>query len=364
VIFLFICSAFSLKIAEKSAMLTKMAQDDVTTRISALDAKLSSLMGQLTQVTGSTSKYDSNGVNLWNYMYKDSLIYQDVFNAYNSQIFTKKGSPSSWDDTSYASNPWNNRKIIRNGIGYQSNGNGMLVSVPAGYDVLWIRCLSDRWTVFRVMPDSGGNPEVYVCGLRALNEISPDGAAPDTMWNVHQWMPIPLRAAGSYWVYGEATGDNWFSGIAFGKNLWGHAKNSAKAYQLKVNGGDAVIWNSDNWNSDQLAMFTAGSNFEVRVPVVNNGKDKIVYIVEHNNNWTGTQHGKVTINDQEVERFRTSYNNPFAVHHNSKLYNRYMATRIPAGLIQAGDAFVRLRIDMTISNHHIHFREIGTHDYF
>jgi len=40
-----------------------------------------------------------------------------------------------------------------------------------------------------------------------------------------------------------------------------------------------------------------------------------------------------------------------------------MATKIPASLIGQTDKFVRLKIDMTGSNHHIHFREIGTHDY-
>jgi len=77
----------------------------------------------------------------------------------------------------------------------------------------------------------------------------------------------------------------------------------------------------------------------------------------------GTQHGNVFINGQPVERFRTTYSNPFATHWNSKIYERYMATRIPANLIQATDKFVRLKIDMTNSNNHIHFREIGTHDY-
>jgi len=94
------------------------------------------------------------------------------------------------------------------------------------------------------------------------------------------------------------------------------------------------------------------------------GKDKIIYIVEHNNNWTGTMHGSVFINGTQIERFRTSYTNPFAIHHNSKFYQRYMATRIPASLIGPNDKFCKLKIDMTASNHNIYFREIGTHDYF
>jgi hypothetical protein len=70
------------------------------------------------------------------------------------------------------------------------------------------------------------------------------------------------------------------------------------------------------------------------VPVVPSGKDKIVYIIEHNNNWVGVMHGDVQINGNKAERFRTSWtNNPFATHFNSKQYSRYLGTRVPADWI-------------------------------
>jgi hypothetical protein len=75
--------------------------------------------------------------------------------------------------------------------------------------------------------------------------------------------------------------------------------------------------------------------------------DKIIYIAEHNDTWDGAQHGDVFINGVKIERFRTSYNNnPFAAHY-SKLYSRYLATRIPAYLIKPTDNFITLKIDMT-----------------
>jgi hypothetical protein len=43
----------------------------------------------------------------------------------------------------------------------------------------------------------------------------------------------------------------WISGIAFGKNLWNHASNSAFAYEKAMNGGDQtestenMYWNGD-----------------------------------------------------------------------------------------------------------------------
>jgi len=201
-------------------------------------------------------------------------------------------------------------------------------------------------------------------GYRKLNSIAPDGGCTDAFWDVHHWVAIPLRGEGSYNVYSDKYSDDWISGIAFSKNLWNHAYNSAVAYYWGLNPGTGVpSWSTENWNNDNLAYFPLNTNIEVLVPVMPTGGDKIVYIVEHNNNWMGTQHGNVFINGQPVERFRTTYSNPFATHWNSKIYERYMATRIPANLIQATDKFVRLKIDMTNSNNHIHFREIGTHDY-
>jgi hypothetical protein len=373
VIYLFLSSIYSLDLAGKTEVLTVSAQDDQTNRISALEAKLSALTTQLGGISGQ-SKFTSDGVDLKDYMYKDALIYQDIFNAYNSNIFVKVGNPVGWDETSYVSNPWNLRHILKIGGGFNSNGNGIKINIPQGYDTIWLRVLDDRWHTFRVAPtiddtqtDFSTNTviERYATGFRNLNSISPDGAAPDSQWNVHHWMPFPVRNnARSYTVHSDVNSDDWISGIAFGKNIWNHSYNSGVAYLWKINGGDAIGWGGENWNSDHLAYFTAGSNFEVYVPVIYSGKDKMVYLVEHNNNWTGTQHTNVFVNSQQVERFRTSWRNPFAQHHNSKLYCRYMATRIPASMIQPGDKFIRVRVDMTMNNNqNIHFREMGTHDY-
>jgi hypothetical protein len=99
------------------------------------------------------------------------------------------------------------------------------------------------------------------------------------------------------------------------------------------------------------------------VPVVPSGNDKLVYIIEYNNNWVGTQHTSVTANGTAIERFKTTYSNPFATHNNSKQYCRYIAARIPSNLIKPTDTFVTLSINMSDNDNIIFFREIGTHDY-
>ena len=38
-----------------------------------------------------------------------------------------------------------------------------------------------------------------------------------------------------------------------------------------------------------------------------NNKDKLLYIVDHNDNWIGIQHTSVKVNGVLIEKFRTSY---------------------------------------------------------
>ena len=60
---------------------------------------------------------------------------------------------------------------------------------------------------------------------------------------------MPLRKSGKYMLY--CGGDDcWISGIAFTSNLWNHAKNSAYAYYLALNGGTKITWNTHDWNRD------------------------------------------------------------------------------------------------------------------
>jgi len=182
----------------------------------------------------------------------------------------------------------------------------------------------------------------------------------------HQWLPIPARGAGRLALISKPNTDKefWISGLAFSKNPWAHAVQSAVGYHWAVNGGNATGWEKDghNWNSDLLAKIDPRTKWVLRVPVAPSGRDKLLYLIEHNSNWNGTMHTAITVEGQPVERFMATYDNPFSRHWNSKLYERYIAARIPNQVIPANARYLNVVIDMTKQDSQINFREIGTHD--
>jgi hypothetical protein len=190
-----------------------------------------------------------------NHMYKDSLIYQNIVNAYNTGIVVKSGDPYGWDETTYRTNLWNGRVMMCFGWGSPPNDfTGMKTTIPQGYDVLWIRANSDNnlWFVYKIayLDDSKEILPKFATGLRGLVEISPEGGAPDSYNKLHLWTPIPVPRPGSILIQSNFNSLHWISGIAFGKNLWGHAKNSAYAYFSNINPGTEIKWDKNDFNGD------------------------------------------------------------------------------------------------------------------
>jgi hypothetical protein len=300
------------------------------------------------------------------YLSSSVVFHDDISVAFAKGVVGKIGNPNQWDSNSYKTRLWNKRYLLKFGRNRCEYKNGMTITVPEGSEVLWLRCADQHWGNFYVTyEESGARKDLgsYTCGYRNLNEISPDGGAPDSYRNSNMWFPIPVKKSGAHIVHSNTHSDSWISGIAYSKNLWGHARQSAVGLHWAVNGGTKLGWNSHNWNNDQLATIDVGKKSTLKVPVVANGKDKLFYIVEHNNNWVGTVHNTITVEGKNIERLRTSYNNPFAVHFNSKSYSRYIASFVPKELIPAGATFISVEIDMVGIDKHIYFREAGTHDY-
>ena len=302
------------------------------------------------------------------------LVYQDIHAAFKKGVITKLGKPSQFDNNTYpASKPWNGKPLIKFGADNEKDGNGAKVIVPKGYDTLWVRVLGDRWTVMNAYFLDGKKEKLglWSGGYRQDNCFCPDGSLADGRWDggedavlAHQWVPIPVNRAGEVALIAKPnTGKNfWLSGVAFSNNPWKHASASAVTLHWKLNGGDAMKWNSHKWNGDILAQIEPGAIRTLMIPVVGDGEDKLLYLIEHNNNWNGAMHDGITVNGKDVERFMATYDTPFSRHWNGKFYQRYMATRIPAALVPNGFSWLKVKVDMRNSNNSLYFREMGTHN--
>ncbi|MDF0551820.1 hypothetical protein [Kamptonema sp. UHCC 0994] len=310
----------------------------------------------------------------------DPIVYQDLFVARGAGAIAKLGNPSYYDDTTYTSkNLWNDRPMIAYGANNETDGNGAVVTIPDGYNTVWVRVLGERWNAIAAYLLDKDNKKtqdlgIWTGGFRGTNCYCPEGSLSDSYENLHQWLPIPIVAN-----LGQPGGTRklaliskpntnsyfWLSGLAFSKNPWSHATQSAVGYYWKINGGDAISWHSENWNNDVLAYIAPKTNLELKVPVVPSGRDKLLYLVEHNNNWNGCMHSGITVNGKSIERLIATYDNPFARHWNSKFYQRYIAACIPADLIpdtKGMISYLSVKIDMSKQKSNIHFREMGTHD--
>jgi len=310
------------------------------------------------------------------------LVYQDIFDARNKGAISKLGSPKYFDDTDYQARTWLQRRLMAFGGNGEADGNGAQVAIPAGYDTVWIRVSGERWTVVKAYFLDGDHEGLglWAGGYRAANCYCPDGSLSDGSFCTrddkdraahqwlpipHQWLPIPARRSGLLaLVANPYTVDYfWLSGVAFSRNPWSHAAQSSVAYHWALNGGERIGWHSHDWNHDVLAEIPPGSYLELKVPVIPSGRDKLLYLVEHNNTPNGLMNSGITVNDQPVERFISTYDNPFARHWNSKSFNRYVAARVPRELIAADARWLSVRIGMRAqSGRPLYCREIGTHD--
>lgn len=314
-----------------------------------------------------------NFVKFWNqkdYMYDNTGIkYDNIFTALTSNIIAKYGSPTGWDQTTYVSNMWNNKRMLNIGTsgGTMSTFAGISIVVPQGMNVIWIRILNDRWSNL-VLADSSKNMlGMYASGYRWLNQYDPMGGPPDGYTSFHSWIPIPLSNSngGTFGLGGGVNApDGWISGVGFSTNPWNHATNSAVAYVWALNGGTTIPLNTNNNSNDILGQIPQNAVTTLMVPVVPSGNDKLIYLYTLNTVQDGFPHVTIFANGTQIERFKTVYINPFATHMNSKIAGRYIAARIPTSLIGSTDRFIKLNIDTTGMNASIYFREAGSHDYF
>ena len=74
------------------------------------------------------------------YLPEDAIIHHSIEAAFTAGVIKRSGN-GGWDQSSFTEkNKWNGRSMVNIGIGAQSGNNGLQVEVPAGKNVLWLRC--------------------------------------------------------------------------------------------------------------------------------------------------------------------------------------------------------------------------------
>jgi len=290
--------------------------------------------------------------------------------------------------------------------------------------VVWIEIKSDLRRSFRVtssFPDISSNvlDVVYSNYISYSNTLRPDGADYNMIGgrvitnNITQWVPIPINydllPEKAIYIRRNRT-DNansilMISGIAFTTNPWNHCKLPALCIHWDLNDSNpnvdktnasttytnATTTSSYNDPFDEFTDYITfnGKLLITRIPVINNGKDKLLYLNVANNiknlniqnvliqtdttiqigtNITPTSNILNSLSEftsktiTQIDNFTTTYDNPFARYFNFHINNRYIATKIPAKLIKSNFIRVILQGQTATSGTGLMIREIGTHD--
>ena len=200
------------------------------------------------------------------------LIYEDIFVALDRGVIAKLGNPrleDDWNVRHTAAKPYRGRPLLQLGSSNDSDGNGAVVTVPEGYNTLWLRVHGGGGSagLKAYFLDGAGEALGHWSGAQRPYQVCPDGSLPDNAGAKegydHQWLAIPVGRSGKVALISQQSdGYVWYSGVAFSRNPWAHAAQSARGYALGFNGSRGVTWHSAQSFGDQagsIAPSQAGS---------------------------------------------------------------------------------------------------------
>ena len=201
------------------------------------------------------------------------LIYEDIFVALDRGVIAKLGNPrleDDWNVRHTAAKPYRGRPLLQLGSSNDSDGNGAVVTVPEGYNTLWLRRVvggGGSAGLKAYFLDGAGEALGHWSGAQRPYQVCPDGSLPDNAGAKegyeHQWLAIPVGRSGKVALISQQSdGYVWYSGVAFSRNPWAHAAQSARGCALGFNGSRGVTWHSAQYFGDQagsIAPSQAGS---------------------------------------------------------------------------------------------------------
>jgi hypothetical protein len=282
--------------------------------------------------------------------------------------------------------------------------------------VLWVEVYSTSIIVMQIS-DGVNFTNQHILNQNNYNIISPDGNITQNLYKVNDqpmWIPMPFNydtilqsIEGKRLILTRTDASNnplRISGMAFSTNPWNHLNlhafnimnNTYKLLNDMRKNSPAMATGSEILNSEYtIFRNTTGptnpSNIIVRIPVINSGSDKILYLITHNDirnenmkavyifqksdvqptisnskDLTTATFNDISNNPMiRLDNFTTTFNNPFSRHYNSSVYNRYIGTVIPSNLITSNFIIVGLQLPIAINTHPLvgtRIKNIGTHD--
>ena len=234
---------------------------------------------------------------------------------------------------------------------------------------LGVRILNDRFTCLSAIYSDDFEKIGIFCGgfTNNGNAMSPDGSLSDGYWKIHKWMFIPIRKNKSIILSNSIFGNidsGYISGISFGKNnLWSFTVNSAYAFEKAVNGGDSNN-HYNNFKYDQSSSFSPKKSYTIYVPIIPNGKDKIIFFIGDGDHKDQNCFTSIFVNDKPIERIRQTYVNPISYFYNSVMYSQYFGAFIPKEIIKENENFIKVSLSFENQDYVFYMRHAGTHDYY
>ena len=258
--------------------------------------------------------------------------------------------------------------MIYIGSGSSDKKSGILIKIPdKKYDIIGLKIKSSYHhpCFSSIYADNGENIGIF---CNNGTEISPDGGISDSIWIYHKWMYIPVKKAkdiilsNSYY-----SNDGYLGGISFGKNnLWSFTINSAIAFYKFAHEGNSNFRLQNN----ALCMLY-GRKSIIYVPVIPNGKDKILFLVVLDSLYTKKIITEIKANGINIERLRNTYINPFSYHYNFQKNYIYLGAKVQEKIIKENDTLIKTTLDFSKQNYNNNYYNsycfkivsAGTHDY-
>ena len=288
-----------------------------------------------------------------------SIIYQNIFSAFEKKIFIKYKNPKDWDETKYKLNKLFNRNVITIGSKF-SIDSGIKVNFPkeGDNDLLWLRTFSElNHECIDVSYENDEKIGSFCLGFSSF-KFGPFSDKVDSLYPKHCWYSIPvyLKKNVIIKINKFSTNKIMLSGIAFSKNTNNYVAIDSYTIQTKLNGGNYKM--NVYANGYTMIAYEKNEIIVLKIPVIPNGKDKLFFLCSIFNNFFAI---KILINGNEIESFFVTYDNPFSRYFNHVISTKYYAARIPAKFINANEYFISATLHKINIDSYI--RIAGTHDY-